>query len=157
MKLDRISAHDYELFIQKFAVKKWGKPLADSSLELIFNLTELHSSYINRICGHFWIIDEFPTPAKIEKYWTNYIDSKRGEFTEDILRLSKNQRKVMQYLAKSPTAHPSHQDVCRATGISEASIRQAISKLTVNDHIFRDKDKLIRVLDPALKMFINTL
>ncbi len=65
-------------------------------------------------------------------------------------------RMNMKYLF-SNTAHPSHQDVCRDTGISEASIRQAIKKLMLDDFIYRDKDNIIRVLDPALKTFINLL
>lgn len=157
MKLERICAHEYEIFIQQAAKTKWGKPLPKLALNMIFDLSELHSSYINRICGYFWITKEFPTVKKIENYWLNFVESKRGEFTEDIIRLSKNQRKILYYLAHSPTAHPSHQDVCRDTGISEASIRQAVRKLMLNDHIYRDKENVIRVLDPALKEFINLL
>ena len=157
MRIERIESNEYESFIQHAAQQQWGKLLSQTTLEKIFELSELHSSYVNRICGYFWLTQEFPTPTKVEKFWLSLVESKRGEFTEDILRLSKNQKKILAYLAHSPTAHPSHNDVLMATGISEPSIRQAVRKLLRADYIYRDSEDMIRVLDPALKTFINLL
>jgi len=157
MKLDRISRNDYEDFIQKAAKEKWKKPLPDAVIEEIFCLSEFHSNYINRICGYFWILNEFPTIEKIRKSWDNFIQSKRTEFTEDILRLSKNQRKVLAYLSQKPTTHPSHQEVCNELELSESSVRQAVRKLMLMDYIYKNKEGMIGILDPAFRDFIKNL
>lgn len=76
VKLDRISAKDYEWFIQQAAEKQWNKRLSQNVLEEIFKLFELHPSYVNRICGHFWIMSKVPTQESIELYWHNFVESK---------------------------------------------------------------------------------
>jgi AAA+ ATPase superfamily predicted ATPase len=157
IKVNRILENDYVPFIQRAAHKQWGKPLSSPLLEKIFELSELHPSYINRICGHFWAMNEFPTLIQIERYWQSFIDSKRAEFTEDILNLSKNQKKVLAYLAHHPTLHLSSYDVCQAIGLSEASIRQAVKNLMVKDYICKDDTGINRILDPAFKGFIKNL
>lgn len=72
----------------------------------------------------------------------------------ELLSLSNNQKTVLKYLAQNPTAHPSHQEVFHSIGVPEASIRQAIGALKAKDYIYRDKSKIIRILDPALRDFI---
>ncbi|HEV2614373.1 MAG TPA: hypothetical protein VGV92_06660 [Gammaproteobacteria bacterium] len=157
MKIERISREDYVYFIQHAAQEKWHKPLSDQVLEVIFNLSEFHPSFVNRICGHFWLLNEFPTVESIKKYWETFIDSRHAEFTEDILALSKNQRKVLRYLACHPTTSPSGQEVCRETGLPEASVRQSVRKLLLMDYVFKNREGVIGVLDPAFRDFIKSL
>lgn len=157
MKLERISIDDYVPFIQQAAHAQWKKKLPPETLEKIFVLSELNPNYINRICGYFWLSNEFPTVTAIEQYWRKFIESKRVEFTENLSELSKNQKRVLAYLAKNPTDQPGSQDNSHAMGLSEASIRQALKKLILKDYIYKDKTGIIRVLDPALRDFINYL
>lgn len=158
IQINRISRADYESFIQKAAQKKWNKLLPQPVLEEIFKRSELHPSYVNRICGYFWMTDEFPHAASlVEKFWENFVNSKHAQFSEDVLQLSKNQKKVLRYLASYPTQNPSHHTVCEAVGISEASIRQAIKTLLLKDYFLKDESGFIRVLDPALKDFLRGL
>jgi hypothetical protein len=157
IKLERISADDYRLFIQQAARAQWGKPLPTTVLDKIFQLSELHSSYINRICGYFWLTHELPTVTRIEQYWRDFIASKQAEFVEEILSLSKNQRKILSYLASHPTAHPGNHETCHAVGLPETSIRQAIRKLMLKDYLHKNAKGLICILDPAFRDFINAL
>jgi hypothetical protein len=157
MKLERISAYDYESFIQKEALEKWSKPLMKNIIDQIFTLSELHPSYVNRICSYFWLINIYPTIEKMNAYWENFVESKSCEFTKDILRLSRNQRRLLKHLASNPTKQPSGQQVYLKTGLSEASLRQALNKLILTDYIYRDKEGYIRVLDPAFRDYINKL
>lgn len=157
MSINRITSADYEPFIQNAAQKQWKKPLAADVLEEIFRISELHPSYINRLCGYFWLTDEFPTKAQIEKFWRHFVASKHAEFTEDMLRLSKNQRKVFNYLAHHPVLEVSSHEVGSAIGLSEASIRQAVNTLLQKDYLYKDEDGVTRVLDPALRDFIKNL
>ena len=106
MRISRISQKDYDAFIQNAAQDKWAKPLPEVVIQKIFQLSEFHPSHINRICGYFWLSHEFPKLKTVEKYWREFVDSKRAEFTEDITSLSNNQKKVLAYLAHHPTAQP---------------------------------------------------
>lgn len=155
--LDRISKEDYQVFIQHASHSVWGRQLSLEVLEEIFLLTELHPSYINRICGHFWLTREFPTKKRITEYWKEYVDSKRTQFTQELLRLGKNQRKVLAYLAEHPTKHPSSIEICMNIALPEASVRQAVRALMADDYLYKDKEQVIRVLDPAIKDFIKNL
>lgn len=157
MEISRISEEDYQIFIQKAAQEKWGKPLSTLALEKILILTELHPSYVNRVCGYFWMTNQMPTEKLIDQYWLEFIQSKRTEFSEDLIRFSKNQRRVIVYFAKHPSVHPSNHQVCQAVGLSEASVRQAVQVLLKKDYLYKDNTGLIKVLDPALKTYINRL
>jgi uncharacterized protein len=154
MSLDRITVESYEPFIQQAARKKWRKLIPGNVLNEIFKISELHPSYINRICGYFWLVNKMPNINGIKHYWLNFVESKRAEFAEDILSLSKNQRRVLNHLAKHPTSQPSNHEVCNVVGLSEASVRQAVRKLMLKDYIYKDKQKIVRLLDPALRDFI---
>lgn len=155
MRLERISKLDYESFIQKAAQKKWKCALSSSILEKIFELSEMHPSYINRICGYFWLLDEVPTEDRIEQYWADFVVSKRAEFIEDVLALSKNQRKVLRCIAANPTKKTSGFDFSTVLQLSEASTRQAVRKLTRQDYLYKNSMGLMDLVDPTLKYFIN--
>ena len=157
MSISRISAAEYGLFIQHAAQNQWQKPLPQRTLEEIFRISELHPSYINRICGYFWLTNTFPTEARIEEFWRHFVQSKHTEFSEDILRLSKNQRKVFNYIAHYPSLHPCGHEACSGMGIPEASVRQALNSLLKKDYLHKDEAGVTRVLDPALRDFILTI
>lgn len=53
IKINRISREDYIRFITDAAIAKWKKPIDEETLNEILNLSELHPSYLNKICGYF--------------------------------------------------------------------------------------------------------
>ena len=154
MTIERIERTEHESFIQQAAKERWGKPVASETLDKIFDLTERHPNYINRLCGYFWITKKYPTLQKVKEHWANLVQSNRSVFTEDILSVSKNQRKLLSYLAHSPEAQISSVKVCRALNISEASIRQALKILLARDYIYKATDGKYRILDPAMRDLI---
>lgn len=154
MQLGRIAANDYVPFIQRAAKSRWKKHLSDEVLRELFRITERHPSYINRICGHFWLIKKAPSVTTIHHYWRDYIASRHAEFTEEVLRLSSNQRHLLVHIAKSPTTMPSSQVVAQSLKMAEASLRQALRKLMLTDLVYRDEENTIRVLDPAFRDFL---
>lgn len=157
LQIDRISKQNYCEFINIAAQSQWKKNIPDEVLDEIFEITQLHPNYINRVCGHFWVLNEIPTIKRLHEYWSEFLDSKRAEFTKDVLQLAKNQRKMLAYLSRNPTKHPSTHEICTAVGLSEASVRQAVKSLLANDYLYKDKEELIQILDPALKDFIKNL
>src|SRR5262249_35033256 len=120
-------------------------------------LSELHPNYVNRICGYFWLIDTFPTVDIITHYWNKFVASCRVEFTQDILSLSKNQKKILAFIAKNPIRHPSGHEISSAVCLPEINIRQAVRKLMLGDYLHQDSEGFICVLDPALRDFIRSL
>jgi len=155
--IERIERSEYQSFIQSLAIDRWRKPLEDPCINRILDLSELHPHYINRLCGYFWIIGEYPTLDAIENYWGEIVQSKKSELTEDIFNLSKNQRKLLSYLAHQPDEQPGSSKVCTAIGISEASNRQALKALCAKDYVYQSKDNLYKVLDPAMASLIRLL
>jgi len=155
--LDRISRKDYQSFIQHAAHDVWEKSIPQEALEELFLLTEFHPNYINRICGHFWLTKEFPTEKRVLEYWKAYVVSKGAEFTRELLRLSKNQRKVLAFFAEHPAKHTSSHEVCMRVALPEASVRQAVKALFADDYLYKDQEGVTRVLDPAIRDFIKNL
>ncbi len=82
IKLKRIAEQDYRFFIQEAARKNGGKSLAEEVMSFILTVTECHASYVNRLCGYFWLLDQFPHVEQVRKHWNDIIESKRPEFTE---------------------------------------------------------------------------
>ncbi len=154
MRLSRISRQDYVAFIQNAAAERWGKKLTPKVLEEIFNCSEFYSSYVNRICGYFWMGDKPPTIKAIREYWNILVESKAAEFTDNVLKLSKNQKAVLAYMAVMPTSQPTSVDVCYSLKLSESSIRQALNKLLQLDYLYKNGEGIIEVLDPAFRDYI---
>ncbi len=157
MPLGRIEKEHYVAFINEAAKEKWGKMIPMIILETIFNLSELHPIYVNRICGYFWLKNEFPTEKTVKQYWHNYIESQSATFTEELLALGKNQKILIAYLARYPTAKIGSHEVLTQIGVPEASVRQAVKVLLLKDYLHQTQDGIIRVLDPAFKGFILNL
>lgn len=157
IKLGRISRIEYLPFIQAAAQKKWGKKLTSKVIDKIFSLSECHPSYVNRLCGHFWLTDVYPTVKRLETYWYNFVESRRSEFTKDVLALSKNQRRLLRFLSLSPQKQAVSRSVCKQLALSEASVRQALNTLSILDLVYKDSEGYIRVLDPALSAFIHSI
>ena len=157
MLIERIKRCEYEKFIQNAAMLKWNKPLPAKVLAKIIELTELHSNYVNRLCGHIWLMDEFPSLEMVSQYWDEVVMSKRSVFIKDILSLSSNQRRLLSYLARHQTKHPSGIEVVSDLNISESSLRQALVVLSKKDHVFQDSADIYQLLDPAMRYLVNKL
>lgn len=152
--LERISEEAYTKFIQAAAEKKWSKKIFEPILKHIYKISERHPSYINRICGYFWLIDKMPTVASIDKFWDGFIAARKSEFTSELITLSGHQKKMLVYLANTPTKHTSSQQICSVLSISEASARQVTNKLMHMDLICKNENNEMVVLDPAFRQFL---
>ncbi|EKD77887.1 MAG: ribosome assembly protein 4 (RSA4) [uncultured bacterium] len=157
LSLTRIHHDDYVKFIQHAAKEKWHKNIPLETLNALFELTEYHPNYINRVCGYLWLTHQFPTTQNIHHYWDECVQSKQAEFSENILSLSANQKRVFSYLARHPTKQVSDHDFCNAVQLPEASVRQAVKVLLKKDYLQKNKEGVISVLDPAMKSYLNSL
>jgi len=73
IKLDRISAIAYEKHIQMAAKKSWKTMLSKLAIETIFELTERHSYYVNKLCSLLWQKSKAPTAGDIQSTWQQFI------------------------------------------------------------------------------------
>lgn len=152
--LERISEEAYTKFIQAAANKKWNKDIPAPTLKHIYKISERHPSYVNRICGYFWLIDKMPRIESINKFWDDFISARKSEFTSELIALSGHQKKMLVYLANTPTKHTSSQEICSILNMSEASARQVTHKLMRIDLICKNEINEMVVLDPAFRQFL---
>jgi hypothetical protein len=157
MTLSRIHREDYVDFIQRLSQEKWQKNISTETFDTLFDVTEYHPSYVNRICGYFWLTNQFPTSRHVRDYWDVCVQSKQAEFSENILSLSANQKRVLSYLARYPSNQLSDYAFCSAVQLPEASVRQAVNVLLQKDYLQKNESGIISVLDPAMKHFLNKL
>lgn len=153
--LTRIHHDDYVAFIQNAAQKKWHKNISLDTLSTLFELTAYHPNYINRVCGYFWLTNQLPASQNIRHYWDEFVQSKQAEFSENILSLSANQKRVLSYLARYPTKQVSDHNFCNAVQLPEASVRQAVKVLLKKDYLQKNTEGVVSVLDPAMKTYLN--
>jgi uncharacterized protein len=153
--LDRISKEKYEKFVQKAALNKWQKKLAEAAFNRIMELTEQHSFYVNVLCEQLWKQEKMPDFNEIEKVWRQYTFTHKTIIINDILNLSLNQKKCLIALAKSPTTSPLGQAFQQQTTLSLSSLKQALDALHKKDLIFKDNTETIKILDPAVAYLLR--
>jgi len=154
MKLARIGREHYFNFLQGKAQSRWGLQLPNDYLNEIFNLTECHAYYFNRICDELWRLDQMPEYKDIHTCWQYVIESEFDNLADDLSRLTKNQRVVLQAIAQHDVVkEPSSRDFVLDAGLSHGSIIIAIKKLHQLDYI-EHMPEGYRVIDPGLKSIL---
>lgn len=154
--LDRISRKSYEKFIQNAALEKWQKKLSTEALDMIFQLTERHSYYINKLCSLLWMND-FPNETIVQNTWHEYALDNTSMIAKEIEGLSLNQRKLLVHLARhEPVKEIFSSDYMSNLEIPPGSINQALKKLKEKDYIFEDERGIYRVVDPLLKTVLSS-
>jgi len=155
INLNRIQKPDHIKFIQKQSKHKWKKELPDETISEIICLSECHPYYVNLICKYFWDNNLFPSKKQIEKMWHEYIESQKSVISYDLVSLSNNQKILLFELAKYPTQQPFSQEYLHRTQLSIASQKEAAKKLLLGDYIYKDDKGITRVLDPAIRSFVD--
>ena len=155
--LERMEKDVYIEHLQQLAQKKWQTVLADSVLEKIFNCTELHPYYMNVLCQLLWENNEIPTDDSIVEIWHNYVKNQRYIISHDIGELSLNQRKIITALAKDSAKEVQSTVFTSPLKISASSAQQSINVLLNNDLLYQDAKGLYRVLDPAMRYYLDNI
>lgn len=155
IKLNRIEELEYKKFINSHANKRWKNSIDDYSLQLLFEVTERHSYYINAICHKLWRHDVLPDADAVKASWQEVIEEEYSSTTSELSGLTKNQRIVLQEIAKAHFVLQSTATKFQlSTQISHGGIQQAIERLYRND-IIESTDKGLRVVDPLLKYILS--
>lgn len=155
IKLTRIDTEHYYQFLNEKAKLRWKKTLSEALIDEILFYTENHAYYTNRLCDELWQNDQMPSDESIKNSWDNVLQSEFDTVAEDLSRLTKNQRIVLQEIAKlNYVTEPSSSQMVAQVGLGHASILNAIEVLEKQDYIEKT-EKGYRVIDPAIKFILK--
>lgn len=157
VRIDRIHKEDFAKFIQEAAIIKWGKPLDNDVVNRILRLTECHTFYVNYLCRQLWGYEELPNEARVEKEWEVYVKNQLPWITDDIARLSANQRAVLLALVVNPTKEIFKHQFLEQVGLQISSIKRAVETLQKNNMIYKNEEGVYFVLDPAIASHLRTI
>lgn len=157
LTIERMQKETYIQRLNDLAKIKWKKTLANSLLNQIFHLTELHPFYMNVLCQLLWEKETIPSADDAGVIWHNFVKTQRQIISHDTLKLSINQRHILTALARSPVKEIQSAEFVAALKISASSAQQATESLCQKDLVYRDKDDIYRVLDPAIRYYLNVI
>lgn len=157
IKLDRIASEKYIKFVQKAAVKQWGKSLKDDVIEEILRLTQCHPYYVNLLCSRLWNNEEKPFPNNVAaKYWSDYVAEEHGRFIQEIGNLSPNQRAVLKGIADEvKVKHIMQRSFLRKIRLAQSSVQQSTNVLIEKDLVYKTGEGVYKVLDPSLEFYLK--
>lgn len=157
INLERMDKKVYANHLNSLAKMKWGKNLSEAVIEQIFINTEQHPFCINVLCQSLWKKSEPPSADDVDAAWHNYVKTQRHIISHDIMELSINQRKIITALAKLPAKEIQSSEFTAHIKISASSVQQSSEVLMRKDLIYKDKDGFYRILDPAMRYYLNII
>lgn len=157
ISLERMEESVYVTYLQKCAKKRWGNALPESALQRIFFLTEYHPFYMNVLSQALWDRDSPKSASDVDDVWHEYVKTQRQMISYDIGNLSTNQKKLLVMLAKQSVKAIQSAEFVSLLKMPTSSAQQALDVLSKNDLVFQDKEGFYRVLDPAMKYYLNAV
>lgn len=156
IKLDRIHAEEYEKYIQIVAQKTWSKKLTQEALKSIFELTELHSYYVNKLCSLLFQMDDVPIEKEVISTWRQFVLENKSAVEKELDLLSINQRKLLIFLAMHKNSNELFsKKITQMVNLTSSSVQRAIEPLIEKDYVFIDKNNFYRILDPLIKSVLE--
>ena len=132
--LDRIAREHYVKHIQKAAKQTWKTELSDEVLQTIFQCSELHPYYVNRLCDYVWsyFYDEKPPSAKqIHHSWQAILQQEKSDAVNEISKLALGQKKVLQAVARQSEVALTSRASITELSMSGSSITTAANVLEI--------------------------
>jgi hypothetical protein len=155
--LERMPKEIYVSHLQKLAHARWKKRITETAMEQIFLLSELHPFYMNVLCQLLWEEGEVFSAEKVVSVWHSYVKTQRHTISHDMTELSPNQRRILTALAKAPAKEIQATRFTAPLKISASSAQQSVEVLVRNDSVYKDIDGFYRVLDPAMKYYLDVV
>lgn len=152
--LDRVPKNYLQTHITHAAKKHWKKEFDVKLIEVILDLTETHTFYVNLLCDKLWELEAMPTLVDIHQGWDTALVENRGKMIADLEPLNTNRLKVLTTIALlGSVTEPNGKLFLDKVKLPLASAQNAIEFLLNHDYLFQ-KDKVLRLVDPLLKKFI---
>jgi len=156
--LERISALDYQVFINLFAEKKWGEPISDESFDALIQLTQRHPYYANALFKSLFDPDQeqAPSPELIQMLWQDLTEKKRQDLLSETSDLTLTQKKLLVAIANGINQELTGKTFLSRSELSSSSVIKALEFLTENDFIELLNNQY-RLIDPLLQTVILQL
>ena len=156
IKLDRIHEKEYEHYINIAAKETWNKTLEQSTLEMIFELSECHSYYVNKLCSLLWLQPDSPKKQDVISTWENFVLENKSSVERELSLLTINQRKLLIYLStQGKTRELFSKKITQQINLTSSSVQRAVEPLIEKDYIYSDQDKSYGVLDPLIQSVLR--
>ncbi|MDX1433966.1 MAG: hypothetical protein R3286_16105 [Gammaproteobacteria bacterium] len=155
--LGRIAPAAYRAFLRRAARARWKIALDGASIDAVLACTQCHPYYVNLLCARLWRAPDPPDADEVARMWQSFTTEESGWLAREVAALSPNQRAVLAALATEPTDKPQSKAFLTRTRLAAASNAQALQVLLERDLVYRDDDGWLRVLDPALGRYLETL
>lgn len=155
MELKRITYENYMGILLEKAKNQWKKFNDEKAIQEILNLTKRHPYYVNALCRHLWKNAGAPTVLSAQKTWFDYVETQKNWITDDLARLSPNQRNILAALAYIPTSEPYAQEFCDRVKMGASSVKASLQPLLKDDFIYRENE--YKIVDPALETYLHQI
>lgn len=150
IKLDRISATDYESHIQKIAVDTWGEKLKKPVFDKIIELTNRHPYYVNYLCDSIWEANKkLPGLIETEKAWDEVVAEEWSDALRELSDLPISQRKILKYIAHNNVQSLSSREASIVLALPISTTSSAVSVLIEKDYI-EPENGTYQVINPLL-------
>ena len=155
MELKRITNESYMAILLEKAKKQWKKFNNAAVIQEILNLTKRHPYYVNALCRQLWKNEHAPTVASAQKTWLEYVETQQNWITDDLARLSPNQRNILAALAYIATNEPYAQEFCDRVKMGASSVKASLQPLLKDDFVYRENE--YKIVDPALETSLRQI
>jgi AAA+ ATPase superfamily predicted ATPase len=153
--LNRIAKEDYINFINKAAIKKWGKSLSNSFFDKLFEFTAMHTYYVNLICGRlFSEHNAVPNATNVEHCWWGYVTEEKTRTSIELSKLSLIQKKVLILIANGQVNNLTSKDILQKISTTSASVIKALKSLVAKDYIYEIEEVNYKIVDPLIQSSI---
>jgi len=157
IKLDRIHEKEYEQYINIAAKETWGEILDPSTLAKIFELSESHSYYVNKLCSLLWQGSKIPKESDVVSIWHCFVLENKSSVERELSLISVNQRKLLIFLSNQDQIKELFsKKTTQQVDLTSSSVQRAAELLIEKDYVYIDGDKSYRVLDPLIKSVLRT-
>lgn len=155
MELKCITYDSYKPILLAKAKKQWKKFDNERVIHEILHLTKRHPYYVNALCRQLWKNTNLPTVLSVQKTWFDYVETQENWITDDLARLSPNQRNILAALAYIPTNEPYSQEFCDRVKMGASSVKASLQPLLKDDFIYRENE--YKIVDPALETYLHQI
>lgn len=157
MEINKIKSEIYLPILQKRMRQKWAQNIEKTVILEILNLTKNHPYYVNALCRQLWRANTPPSVPLVQRIWFEYIDTQSNWITDDLARLTPNQRNILAALAYQPVVEPYGNEFSNLVKLGASSIKKSLDILIKKDFVYKDKEARYRVLDPAVEGYLHKI
>ncbi len=152
----RMHRSHYIPYLTHAAQERWSRTLSESGMEVIFEVTELHPYYLNKLCSLIWQKEQSPNAQDVYEIWHQHVNENKSSVEREFSLLRLNQRKLLLQLALNQEIKmPFSKKYALQWSMSSTSIHRAMASLIEKDYVLIDEEGNYKILDPLLKAVLS--